>query len=59
MLTRDAVRHFGTLTALAAALGITRSAIYQWGRTVPELRQYQLESLTRGKLRARQARARP
>lgn len=59
MLTRDAVRHFGTLTALAAALGITRSAIYQWGRTVPELRQYQLEHLTGGKLQARKGRGRP
>ena len=53
MLTRDAIAHYGTQTALAAALNITRSAVSQWGRTVPELRQYQIELLTRGRLRAR------
>lgn len=50
MLTRDAIDYYGSVGALAEALGITRHAIYQWGETVPLLRQYQLERLTEGYL---------
>ncbi len=57
MRTYDAVRFFGGPTALARALGIEPPSIYSWGKTVPPLRQLQLELLTRGKLKA-DARAR-
>jgi transcriptional repressor of cell division inhibition gene dicB len=51
MLTDKAIALYGNRTALARALGITRSAVHQWGKYVPELRQYQLERITDGKLR--------
>lgn len=47
--TEDAVRLLGleSLSALARALGITRSAVAQWGGVVPELQQYRIEDLAR------------
>ena len=45
MKTKDAIKAFGSPKELAAALGITREAIYQWGDTVPELRAYQIREL--------------
>jgi transcriptional repressor of cell division inhibition gene dicB len=52
MNTKDAAAHYGSKTALAEALGISRAAVSLWGDTVPEARQYQLEILTKGKLKA-------
>jgi DNA-binding transcriptional regulator YdaS (Cro superfamily) len=52
MKTADAVRFFGTKAALARALGIERQSLTRWGRTVPQRRQYELERITRGALRA-------
>lgn len=52
MRTQDAVAHFGSVIKLAEALGIHRSAVYQWQDTVPIGRAYQIEVLTRGALRA-------
>lgn len=46
------VEHFGSRAALARALGVTRSAIYQWSE-IPEPRAYQIEVLTKGKIKAR------
>lgn len=34
-----------TVKDLAAALGITREAVYQWGQKVPPLRAYQIKEL--------------
>jgi DNA-binding transcriptional regulator YdaS (Cro superfamily) len=48
MKTTDAVRHFGTATKLARALGISKAAVSQWGASVPELRKLQLEKLMAG-----------
>lgn len=52
MLTKDAVAHFGSQAALARALGITQPSVAGWGDVVPLGRQYQLEVLTSGALRA-------
>lgn len=53
MKTKDAVDFFGgSKTELANALGVDRSAITLWGDEVPQLRQYQIEVLTNGKLKA-------
>ena len=52
MKTGDAVVYFGNKTKLANALGIGRSAVSQWGEDVPELRAFQIERLTGGKLTA-------
>jgi len=48
----QAIEHFGSVSALASALSISKAAVFAWGETIPELRQHQLEKLTAGKLRA-------
>ncbi|SDS43247.1 Cro/CI family transcriptional regulator [Pseudomonas prosekii] len=48
----DAIKHFKGITPLAKALGITYEAVRQWGDEIPQLRQYQLELLTNGQLKA-------
>lgn len=45
MKTKDAIDAFGTASAMARALGITPSAISQWGEDVPDLRAYQIREL--------------
>lgn len=50
MKTEDAIKHFGTQSALAAALGISKQAVGQWGDTVPKGRAYQLQVITGGAL---------
>lgn len=52
MNTTEAIKHFGSKTKLAAALGIYPSAVTQWGEEVPTARQYQIQVLTKGKLKA-------
>ena len=52
MKKKDAIEHFGGVADLARALGITPEAIYQWGDEVPEGRAFQIDVLTKGKLRA-------
>lgn len=44
----------GTQEKAAAALGVTQGAVSQWSRSgrVPLVRQYQIEVLTQGALRA-------
>ncbi|NJI85524.1 Cro/CI family transcriptional regulator [Shewanella sp. Iso12] len=51
MKTSMAIAHFETATALAKALGITKSSVSQWGEHVPPLRAYQLERITNGQLK--------
>lgn len=52
MRTEDAIKHFGNPSDLARALGIKQSSIYDWGEFVPRQRQYELERLTNGALKA-------
>lgn len=52
MKTETAVKFFKNKSALARALGIAQSSIYDWGKIVPFPRQQQIESLTNGKLKA-------
>ena len=51
MTKAQAIEHFGSISKLAKALGVSYEAIRQW-EEVPELRQYQLERITKGALRA-------
>ena len=53
MTKSQAIQHFGSISALAKALGVTYEAVRQWGK-VPELRQYQIERITAGALQADQ-----
>jgi transcriptional repressor of cell division inhibition gene dicB len=52
MKTADVVRHYGTQTAAAAALGIDQSSVSGWGEFPPDKRQLQIERLTDGALKA-------
>lgn len=44
MLTADVIEVFGSATAVAGCLGVTKSAVSQWGEVVPALRQYELRA---------------
>ncbi|MEX0297260.1 Cro/CI family transcriptional regulator [Pseudomonas putida] len=52
MKTTDAAAFFGSKKKLADALSINPSAVTQWGEFVPEARQYQIQVLTKGRLKA-------
>lgn len=45
MKTKHAIKLAGSAKALADLLGISKSAVSQWGNTVPELRVYRLREL--------------
>jgi hypothetical protein len=47
MRTKEAIAAFGGVKEMADALGIWPQAIYAWGATVPELRQYQIREILR------------
>lgn len=51
MTKTQAIQHFGSISNLAKALKVSYEAVRQW-EEVPELRQYQLELITKGVLRA-------
>lgn len=51
MKTKDAIAHFGTATAVADAVGISKAAVSQWGDRVPVASALMLERVTDGKLR--------
>lgn len=45
METKKAIELAGSATLLASMLGITDSAVSQWGETIPESRVWQLRVL--------------
>jgi DNA-binding transcriptional regulator YdaS (Cro superfamily) len=47
-----AVQYFKGKSKLAKALGISPASVSQWPDDVPQLRAYQIERLTKGKLKA-------
>lgn len=51
MKTADVVRHFGNRVKTAKALGVTKSAVSQWGEVVPERIAYKTQIITGGALR--------
>lgn len=53
MRTQDAADFFGNRVKLASALGISPAAVSMWGDTIPLIRQYQVEVLSKGKLKAK------
>lgn len=52
MNTKEAADFFGSKTKLAAALGIGPSAVTGWGETPPQVRQFQIQVLSKNKLKA-------
>lgn len=51
MTLDQAIRHYGNRNRLAQVLGVSRQAVCAW-RTIPPLRQLQIQSATRGRLKA-------
>jgi DNA-binding transcriptional regulator YdaS (Cro superfamily) len=49
MKKQDAISHFGSVSALAEALGVSAGAVSQW-EEIPAGRQFQLQVLTAGRL---------
>lgn len=54
MNMNEAIQHFGSKKKLAEALGIRPSAVTQWGESIPVGRQYQLQVISKNKLKADQ-----
>lgn len=52
MLTTEVIAFFGGKSKVAAALKVSPAAVSQWGAQPPQSRQYQVQVLTEGKLRA-------
>jgi predicted transcriptional regulator len=54
MTPNEVLAHFESQSDIADTLGITRQSVSDWftSGVVPELRQFQLELITRGKLKA-------
>lgn len=52
MKKTDVIKHFGSLQAVADAMGITIGAVWQWGEELPAARQAHIEILTSGALKA-------
>lgn len=52
MTTQEAIKFYGTVAALAKALNVSVQAIYDWDEEPPALRQFQLERLSGGELKA-------
>lgn len=57
MKTRDAIAKAKGRDKLARILGITGSAVSQWGEDVPELREFQLRRKKPGWFRVRRTTA--
>lgn len=52
MRKEDAIEFFGSKIKLAKALGIAPSAVTQWPDVIPIRRAYEIEKISKGKLKA-------
>lgn len=52
MKTDEAIKFFGDRKKMAEVLGIWPHGTYRWGDSPPMLRQYQIERISEGKLKA-------
>lgn len=52
MKTQEAADFFGSRVKLAKAMGVSPSAITGWGEYPPISRQYQIQVLSKNKLKA-------
>ena len=50
MTTQEAVDFFGSVTSVASAMGLTRDAVYKWGKYPPIATQFQIMVLSGGRL---------
>jgi DNA-binding transcriptional regulator YdaS (Cro superfamily) len=51
MLKTSVIQHFGSMSAVARALGIKKQAVQQWPELVPRGSAYQVEVVTAGALK--------
>lgn len=51
MLKKTVIVHFSSVMKIAQLLGITHSAVCQWGCVIPKGRALELEKLTDGALK--------
>lgn len=51
MKKADVINHYGSVAAVAKKLGTSDVAIYKWHDIIPKVRAYELERLTKGKLK--------
>ncbi|QGU17560.1 hypothetical protein GNG27_14705 [Leclercia sp. 119287] len=51
MLKGIVVNYYGGISKTAVALGVTHSAVCQWGVVIPEKQALYIERLTKGKLK--------
>ena len=52
MKTQQAIKHFGSVRALAQALGVSTQAVYAWWTTPPKRVQYEIQVKTNNALKA-------
>jgi len=52
MNKQTAIDFFGSASALAKALGVSKSAVSQWDEQIPMRRQFEIEHVSGGVLRA-------
>jgi hypothetical protein len=53
MDVEEVIKYFGGTEKTCGALAVTKGAVSQWRQDgIPELRQFQIEALTRGKFKA-------
>lgn len=52
MKTSEAIEFFGGISALARALNIKPPSIHDWGEYPPIARQFHIQVVTKGKLKA-------
>ena len=51
MLKESVLKFYGGTTKAAMAIGVTHSAVCQWGAVIPEKQAYVIERITKGKLK--------
>lgn len=52
MTTQEVIDYYGSKAAISRALACTPAAVTMWGDEPPRSRQFQLQVLTKGKLKA-------
>ncbi|EPY4415520.1 Cro/Cl family transcriptional regulator [Klebsiella quasipneumoniae] len=51
MLKNQVVEYYGGISKTAIALGVTHSAVCQWGNVIPQKQAFVIERITNGKLK--------
>ncbi len=52
MKKADVINYFGTQEKTAKALNISQVSVSKWGEVIPQRRAYEIEKITKGKLKA-------